>query len=539
MRSHHDVARGHRPHAGVVATSVIAVLLAAGCGTSEPASETAGETPVKGGELTVGLAANPDVLDPSLAAGLESREVLTHICESLYTLGSDNKPKPQLATDLPEWSKDGLKITIRLRTGVKFNDGTPFDAEAVKTSFERHMSVAGSQTAMHFDRVEKISTPDDQTVVLDLADEIAEPTTLFDYALAERQGGMIMSPAQLEKLGDKFGNEPVCVGPYKFGGYQGQDRIVIEKSDQYYDADKISIKRITYQAITDGAVRSANLRSGELDVALVDAADVDTVDSDGTLQKIDTQEFGYMGLTVNLNNADGVDKPRRTPDTAMASDPRLREAFDLAINRSALVSVGMGGKAVADCWPFSKQSPYYRNAPCPAPDIDRAKALLTEAGARTPVQVDLMTSTDSESLRLGQLIQSMTAQAGFAVKLRSVEQVTATEAARKGDFDVLLRQAALGADPNRIQPLNYSKADTNTSGNTGEEIDALLEEGMTTTDEARRVKVYQEAQDLVRERRNIIYLFHRIHQVRANPAVRGIVLQPDGLLRFAGARLTK
>src|SRR5262245_22800445 len=107
---------GRRARVAVVCVlaAVLAVVLAAGCGASEPAPGAAGGTRAKGGEITVGLAANPDVLDPSLAAGLESREVLTHICESLYTLGPDNKPKPQLATEPLQWSKDGLKITIKL-----------------------------------------------------------------------------------------------------------------------------------------------------------------------------------------------------------------------------------------------------------------------------------------------------------------------------------------------------------------------------------------------------------------------------------------
>lgn len=216
----------------------------------------------QGGELTIALAEEPDVLDPSLALTFVGRIVFSSFCEKLYDVNQDLDIVPQLAADLPEISDDGLTVTIPLRDGVKFNDGTQFDAEAVKTSLERHKSIPDSARASELTPIEKIDAVDETTVRLTLS----EPFSPLTAVLADRSG-MVMSPTQLEKLGADFGDEPECVGPFDFVERVAQDRIVLKKSRYYYDRDLVNLDGLTYRIIIEPNVRVSNLRSGDIDVA--------------------------------------------------------------------------------------------------------------------------------------------------------------------------------------------------------------------------------------------------------------------------------
>ena len=203
-----------------------------------------------GGDLVLALAEDADVLDPSLGRTLVGREVFINFCEKLYDINGDLEVVPQLAAELPETSPDGLTVKIRLRPDVTFNDGTPFDAAAVKISLDRHKSIKGSARKSELASVAAVAVLDPSTVELTLSVPFAPLTG----QLADR-AGMIMSPAQLKKLGDDFGSSPVCVGPFSFDSRQAGNSITLRKSTEYYDADQVNLDTITYRVITDGNVR--------------------------------------------------------------------------------------------------------------------------------------------------------------------------------------------------------------------------------------------------------------------------------------------
>src|SRR4051795_12282791 len=254
-----------------------------------------------GGTLTIGLAEDPDALDPTLARTFVGRMVFLHMCEKLYDLNRKLEIVPQLAASLPELSSDKKTVTIALRHGIKFNDGTALDAAAVKKSLDRHKTLRGSTRASELAPVSSVDTSGNNTVILHLADRNSPITA----QLADR-AGMIMSPKQLDALGDKFATNPVCVGPFQYKDRVAGDHITLTKSPFYYDKNKVHLDTIVWKIITDPAARAANLRSHDVDVSeAIASTDLQSIEHDSSLSLFKSTSIGYQGITINIGNSKG------------------------------------------------------------------------------------------------------------------------------------------------------------------------------------------------------------------------------------------
>lgn len=210
--------------------------------------------------LRVGLAEDPDILDPTLARTYVGRIVFSSICDKLFDINDKLELVPQLALG-HAISDDGKSVTIKLRPNVKFHDGEAMDAEAVKFSLERHMTMQGSFRKPELAAVSKIEVIDPLTVELHLK----APFSPLIAQLSDR-AGMMVSPKAAKASGDKFGLNPVCAGPFKFVERIQQDRIVVEKFADYWNKDNVFIDRIVYRPVVESTVRLANLKAGSLDI---------------------------------------------------------------------------------------------------------------------------------------------------------------------------------------------------------------------------------------------------------------------------------
>jgi peptide/nickel transport system substrate-binding protein len=532
---------------GGVASIVSAIVLAAGCGGSEEsgggvkADQNAGGTvgkgtpAQKGGELTVGLAEDPDQLDPTLARTFVGRIVFANMCEKLYDLDQNLKIVPQLASALPDISGDGKTVTIKLRSGIKFNDGTKFDAAAVKTSLDRHRTLKESSRASELAPVTSVTAVDPSTVQIKLSTPFAPLTA----QLADR-AGMVMSPKQLKKLGAKFANDPVCVGPFKFQSRTEGDKIVLARAPDYYDASKVKLDKLTFKIITESSARASNLRSGDIDVAdRLTPTDLPTIKKDAKLQTLAVTSLGYNGLTLNIGNKNGLGKPPKNVGTPLAKDPKLREAFDAALDRKGIAKIVYDNGVVAGCSAISPVNPYHdASQQCPARDIAKAKKLVKESGAKTPVPVTLMLDTDAVTARLGQVIQAMTKEAGFAVKLQPTEFTSALDKADAGDFDAFILNWSGRVDPDGdIYQFAASKGSLNDSGYSNPKLDAVLDKARQTNDQGQRKELYKQATAMIGQDRPLIYLYHDKYITGASKKVVGLKVFGDGLLRFTEAGL--
>ena len=516
-------------------------LVLAGCSGSAGNTPAAGPTgatfddrPVKaGGSLVVALSQDPDALDPTTANTFVGREVFASICEKLYDIDAELHLVPQLAAALPETSADGKAVTIKLRSGAAFNDGTPFDAAAVKKSLDRHRTKAGSSRKAELAAVSAVEVVDPATVRLTLA----RPFAPLGAQLADR-AGMIMSPAALDASGDDFGAEPVCVGPFSFVSRTSGSEIVVQKSDKYYDRDKVKLDKVIYKIIADPNVRAANLRSGDVQVAeRVATSDVPGMQGDQKLRVLVGGGLGYQGITVNLSNAAGTNNPPGQVSTPLAQSAQLREAFELSLDRDAINKVVFNGLYEPDCSPLPLKSPFREvDLSCPKADLNKAKQLVAEAGVKTPVPVTLLVTANGTSERLGQVIQGMAKEAGFDVKVQPAEFVTSLDQARNGKFDMIQVGWSGRIDPDgNINNLVTSGGSINYSGLHDPVIDDAIKQAAATTDEAERRQAYTTAINRVRELRGIIYLYHERFFLAASADIAGVRYYADGIPRFTEA----
>src|SRR5262249_24504289 len=350
--------------------------------------------------------------------------VFASLCDKLFDIDETLNIVPQLAL-AHETSEDGKTVAIKLRSGVKFHDGETMDAEAVKASLERHMHMQGSFRKPELAAVERVEVADASSVRLILKN----PFSPLIAQLADR-AGMIVSPKAASAAGDKFGLQPVCAGPFKFVERVQQDRIVLERFADYWNAANVHIDRIVFRPIVESTVRLANLKSGSLDlIERALATDMKEIRADSKLRLATQIEIGYQGITLNLANGEaGKNGP-------FGKDPRLRQALEAAIDRKALSEVVFNGEYLPGNQWVSPKNPYFQQKhPLPGRDLAKAKKLMADAGVSTPVVVDFMVPNNPESRQAAEVLQAMAAEAGFDLKIRVTEFATSLKEAEEGRF---------------------------------------------------------------------------------------------------------
>ncbi len=476
--------------------------------------------------LRIGLAEDPDILDPTLARTYVGRIVFSAFCDKLFDIDEKLNIVPQLALS-QETSADGKAMTIKLRPGVKFHDGEPLDAEAAKFSLERHLTFPGSFRKPELASLDHVEVVDPLTIKLVLKTPFAPLLSqLTDRA------GMMVSPKAAKAEGDKFGLHPVCAGPYKFVERVQQDRIVFEKFADYWNKDNVFIDRVVFLPIVDATVRLANLKSGGLDlIERLLATDIKDVRADPNLKLSTAIELGYQGITLNI----GKDKAKGP----LSQSTKVRQALDWAIDREAINQVVFNGEFKPGNQWVNPDHPYYQKAfPVHGRDVEKAKALLKEAGVTPPVAVDFMVPKGAETETVAQTVQAMAAEAGFDMKIRVTEFATSLKQAEAGEY-----QAFMLAWSGRIDPdgnsyiFLHSNAPQNYSAWSNAEADKALQDARLVTDMAQRKAIYEKLTKLAMEDNPILYIYHRRILIAHTTKLEGYKQMPDGLVRVVGLKL--
>ena len=477
--------------------------------------------------LRIGLAEDPDVLDPTLARSFVGRIVFSSLCDKLFDIDEKLNIVPQLAQSY-EWSADSKALTMKIRPGVTFHDGEKLDGAAVKYNIERHKTMPGSNRRGELGPVATVDVLDPMTVRLNLSAPFAPLlATLSDRA------GMMVSPKAAQAAGDKFGAKPVCSGPFKFVDRVAQDRITLERYDGYWNKGAVNFSKVIYTPIPDATVRLANLKAGQLDfIERIASSDVEKLQSDKKLKVARITEIGYQGITINIG------KSEKSQQNPLGRDPRVREAFELALDRQGLAQVVMDNEAVVgNQWVAPSNAYYAKNVPVPKRDVDKAKALLKAAGVPNP-SFTLVTPTTSDAQRIALVIQAMTRDAGFDVKIQSAEFATSLNMADKGDFDAYVLAWSGRPDPDGNlfsfhgckQPLNYA-------GYCSADTDKLLDQSRAQRDPIARKKIFEQISAQVLKERPVVYLYHRNWLWAYNAKLSGVRQIPDGLLRVTGLKM--
>lgn len=483
-------------------------------------------TALAGGNLRIGLASDPDLLDPARGVSYAGRIVFAALCDKLIDVDARLTLVPQLATGWA-WSDDRLTLTLKLRDGVVFQDGEKLTADAVRTNLDRYRGAAESQRKSELRPIAAVEVVDRLTLRL----RLSQPYAPLPAVLADR-AGMMVSPKNINQMGAELGSNPVCAGPFKFTSRIAQDRIVLDRFAGYWDAARVGIDRITYQPFPDSTVRLINLRSGQLDlIEGLAAADAGTVKADPKLRLLTAPSIAYQTMLFNLGNgALGRSK--------FATEPRVREAFEKSIDRTVINNVAFDGTQVPSNQTEPPGGTYWNNAyPVPPRDLGGAKALMTAMGlAHLPVQ--LVVGNSPIALQTAELIQSMAGEAGFDVKIQAMEANAAVAVVQRGEFNAYIGIWSGRPDPDgNVAIWLASDGFLNWGKYTNPLLDGLLAKARAITDVPERQALYRDIAETYLQDRPMMVLYHQTWLFAHSDKVTGFHPVPDGLIRPQGIAL--
>jgi peptide/nickel transport system substrate-binding protein len=487
--------------------------------------------------LVFGRGGDSVALDPGIVTDGESFKVTQNLFETLLNFGEqDTTIKPGLAK---EWtvSDDGLTYTFKLQEGVKFHDGTDFNAEAVIKNVNRWK--AGNKEQFYYfnsmfkaegaDVITDVKADGDYTVIFTLS----RPQAPFLKNLAMSPFG-IASPTAFEKDGDKFGQNPVGTGPFKFVEWRPNETITIEKFDDYWQEGLPKLDRVIFQVFQDNTARLNALIAGEIDLADgVNPSDGKTVEANAALQLIErpSMNIGYLGLTNTRPPFD---------------DKLVRQAVNYAINKQAIVDAFFEGRAQVAANPMPPSISGYNKDIEPYPyDPEKAKALLAEAGYdgkeielwAMPVARPYM----PDAAKVAEVIKKNLEDVGIPAKIVSFEWATYLEKAKNGEADAFM----LGwtGDNGDADNFIYTLLDKDNIGSnnyayySNDEVHDLLIAAQSETDEAKRIELYKQAQVIIHDDAPWVPLAHSTPLLAAKAGVKGFKPHPTGSDKLANVSI--
>ena len=478
--------------------------------------------------LRIALREDPDVLDPTLARSYVGRIVFAGLCDKLFDLNEKLEIVPQLATSY-EWA-DPKTLVLHLRQGVTFQNGEPFDAAAVKYSLERHLTMPGSFRRSEISTIDRVEIIDPATVRIVLK----SPTAPLLAQFTDR-AGMMLPPKATAAAGKDFSQHPVCSGPFQFSERVAQDRIVLDKFPGYWDAKDIHFDKVIYRPMPDSAVLTANLRAGSVDLAeRVLPTDVAAIKADPKLRIVTSPALGYEGITFNIAHGDQSKAP-------INQSALLRQAFEAAIDRQALVDVVFASMYKPNAQAVSPASPYYvPDIPPPPRDLARAKALIKQAGVPTPIVVTMNVPNTPDRTQEAEVIQAMVREAGFDLKINLIEFASSLQAATQGNFESYLIGWSGRSDPDgNLYQFLHTGVGQNDGRYSNPIVDDMLDKARQVSGVAERRALYAKMWAQERTDMPLIYLWSPVNIVGLSAKLTGFHPVPDGMIRLQGLEMGK
>ncbi|MGQ7887194.1 ABC transporter substrate-binding protein [Paenibacillus sp. WC2504] len=467
--------------------------------------------------LKIGLKADPPNLDPYGSSALVDRMVQNSIFDKLFDLDKDGKIIPMLAESY-EVDSAGKNYTIKLKSGVKFQDGTDFNAEVVKFNFERNKEDK-SKRKNELKFVDKITVVDPATVKI----ELSQPFSPFISVLTDR-AGMMVSPEAVKKYGDDFLNHPVGTGPFIFVEHVNGDHVTLKRNDNYWNG-KPKLDGVEFKVFTNGPAAIQNLKSGQLD--LLDDLTVATklipsIKEDANLTVISNPGMGYQGIHLNTTKEPFTNK-------------YLRAAVDRAIDRDTVIKVLMDGYASPANSPFAPGNLAYGDSdkvekPVPA----TIKDLLAKGGKPDGFSFKFQIGTSPSQEQFGAVVQNMLKPYNITVELEKIEFGQLLENGDKGNFQALQIGWSGRPDPDQsFYDFVVTKGPQNYSHSSIPEIDKLATEGRQELDDAKRKAIYDKAMTILHDEANYVYLYHINNVFGLSKKISGFNYVPDGVFRTA------
>jgi peptide/nickel transport system substrate-binding protein len=473
--------------------------------------------------LHMSLLQDPDILDPTLSGSYVGRIVFAGMCDKLFDFDSSLNIVPQLATGYSY--KDPTHLILHLRPGVLFQDGEKLDADAVKYTLNRDLTMPGSLRRGEINDIQSIEVIDPLTVELVLK----APDSALLAQLADR-AGIIIAPQAAEAEGANFGLHPVCAGPFSFVERVPEQKIVLKKFPGYWDAKDIHFDEVDYVPFVNSEVGVANLQTGQLDMLTgMLPNDVATIERDPKLEVVSDTSLANVGIVFNVANGPASQSP-------IGQHAGLRHAFELALDRTALINVVYNGLYTPIAQANSPSSQFYvPSIVPPTTDLAAAQKLVAESGIKTPIAVTLLVPNSPDFLQAAQVIQAMEQPAGFDVKIQAMEFASSLATARAGNFQayLILWSGRADADGNMYSFL-HSGYGFNYGHYDNEQVNALLDQARVAQSVADRTALYAKVWEIHRQDLPEIYLWSPKNIVGLKKTLLGFDPVPDGIIRLQG-----
>jgi peptide/nickel transport system substrate-binding protein len=517
----------------LLSSLMLVSLLLTACGGSAPPSKPgapstasgqgAASGPARGGTLRVALTADAHTLDPHKSTLAVERQVYQALFDTLLTFDEKMQIQPGLAES---WQQpDPKTIVFKLRQGVKFHDGTDFDAEAVKWNIERMKDKnSGSARYSELSNVASVDVVDKSTVKFNLT---APFTPLL--ALLTDRAGMMVSPKAVKELGDDFARKPVGTGPFQLVEWVKDDHITVKRFEQYWDKDKVYLDKITFKPIIDESVRLTNLRTGNIDITnAIAPKDVAAVKGDANLVMMDGPSLGYDYIIINAAKPP-FDKKEARQALAWAID---REG----ILKSIYFNIGkmaQGPISYALGWAYDPSFAPYGH------DAAKAKELLAKAGMPNGFEFEMQCGNSTVTTQICQALSAGWAEIGVKANIKLLEPGTVVDNMTKGQHQMGVGSWSGRTDPDDdIYRFFHSKGAQNSRFQWSDpKVDADLDQARVASDPKERARLYQEAQQIIVEGASLLFFHFPAETAVRSKKVQGYQHLPDGMMRFKGVWL--
>lgn len=504
----------------VLALSLVATGCSAGKEAADGSNGSSTSTPKQGGTLTIARLSDANNLDPHFSSQINSMAIVERkVYEGLVYMDKNSTYKPALAT---EWKQvNDTTWEFKLRKGVTFHDGAPFNAEAVQKTIARVLDKKDpSPRANLFSMIKEVKAVDEFTVQLIL--EYPYAPLLSVLASAE---GSIISPKAIQEIGKDLSKKPVGTGPYKFQSWTPGQEVVIVKNDSYW-GEKANLDKVVFKAVPEGTTRIAMVETGEAQVAeQLPVTEIERVkaSSSMTLGRFEAFATHHLGFNVTKKPFDDV---------------RVRQAIAYAIDKDSIVkgvynNVGkttsstLGGKVIG----FSPNIKGYNY------DLNKAKQLLAEAGYPNGFKATVFLNDNKERTNAAEVIQSQLKGIGIDLQVKVMEFGAYLDATSKGQAEMFLSgwgNATGDADYNQYNLFHSSSkgAPGNHSFYDNKEVDKLIEAGRREADPEKRKQIYEQVQAIEMKDLPLMPYLNSENLAAISKNVEGVWISPSGYIEI-------
>ena len=509
--------------------TLITVLVLQACSTASNKSAEGSKEGAKsvGGELVILRASDATSLDPHFITDIPSANIIHgKVYETLVAFDRDRNIVPLLAKSWEQ--KDELTWTFTLNEGIKFHDGEDFNAEAVKTTFNRILDPAtGSPQRDKLSMISEVVVDDTYVVTLKLKNPYAPLLSIL-----ASQEGSIISPKAVTESADQLATNPVGTGPFIFESWKSGQAITLNTNKDYWGTVP-KIDKVTFKIVPEDSTRLAMIESGEAHIAdQVPVTDIDRIENSSTMNLFRTEGLAVEFIGFNVKDS-------------LLSNVKVRQAISYAVDREAIISgIYNNVGTLANSAMSPKVIGYSSETKAYDYDVVKAKQLLKEAGIKEGTKIKLLTSDRKERINMAEVVQSQLKGIGLDVDIQVMEYGAFISEITKEQHQMFISgwgNATGDADYNQYNL--FHTASMGAPGNhfyySNPEIDKLIEEGRSESDQAARNDIYKKAMQLELDEAVYIPVRNYEHIAVYSNTVKGFWLDASNYTMLSGVEIVQ